>query len=175
MNAHPVLFELSRRGCLTLSDDGFTGYVLWEENRHHDRHRIVLTGNPENLSMDLTYIVELRYPLEKCARARMYVQALQNLIGKDVFLIRIQGLFRIEGKTHYDAQYTAGCTNMQQMIEFWYTEMAKCNRLFDQVASLARVTYRLSERGGTEAYRKLLPTRLAELTLCGMYVSDTAH
>ncbi len=175
MNAHPVLYELSRRGSLTLSDDGFTGHVLWEENRHHDRHRIILAGNPQNLGMDLTYIIELRYPLQKSPCVRMYVKALQKLINEEEFLISMKDLFRIEGQTHYDAVSVSHFTTIQQIVQFWYCEMAKCNQLFDQIASLARVTYRLGDRSGTDQYRKLLPTRLAEFTLCGMRVSDTVH
>ncbi len=174
MDAHPVLFELSRQGSLTLGHDGFTGHVLWEENRHHDRHRIILAGNPQNLDMDLTYIVELRYPLQRSPRVRMYVEALQKMISEE-FIISLKDLFRIEGQTHYDAVVVSHCTTMKQIVQFWYMEMVKCNQLFDQVASLARTTYRLGDRGGTDRYRKLLPTRLAELTLCGMRVSDTVH
>ena len=168
MIIHPVLLELSRRAFLQVSEDGFSGSLVWEENRHHDSHRIQLRGTPNNLSMDLIYIVDLRYAVSKNSRAQLYVKALQKIMGQDEFEFYLKSLRCIEGKTHYSAECFAEFSSMDQIIEFLYTEMSKCNMFFDQVAAVARVCCRLGDAQGTDRYRKLLPTRLAEFTLHGM-------
>lgn len=175
MNVHPVLFELARRGTLEVSEDGFKGSLIWEKNRHHDVHRIVLSGSPNNFSMDLTYIVDLRYPLAKYPRVRMYIKALQRMMGQEEFIFYIKSIGTIEGQTHYDAEQFAQFDSMQQIISFLYVEMSKCNMFFDQVAAITRICCRVSDRSGTERYRKLLPTRLAEFTLCGLHINDTVY
>ena len=173
MNVHPVLFELARRGTLQISEDGFKGSLIWEENRAHDMHRILLSGTPNNFSMDLTYVVDLRYAISKNPRVQMYIKALQKLMGQDQFVLYIKSIGTIEGQTHYDAEEFAAFSSMQEIIQFLYVEMGKCNMFFDQVAAVVRLCCRLSDKQGTDRYKKLLPTRLAEFTLCGMHINDT--
>ena len=172
MPVHPVLYELARRGTLEVSEDGFKGSIIWEKNRHHDVHRIVLSGKPDNFSMDLTYIVDLRYPLAKYPRVRMYIEALQRMMGQDEFVFYIKSLGTIEGQTHYDAEAFAQFDSIDKKVTFLYIEMSKCNMFFDQVAAITRMCCRVSDKNDTDRFRKLLPTRLAEFTLCGLHVND---
>lgn len=175
MIVHPVLHELSRRGTLQLSADGFAGTVLWDKNRHHDIHQIHFTGSPTSLDMDLTYVMLLRYPLVKSPRVTLYVQALQKLMTPKGITISQKSARGIEALLHYEGEELAKHSSVAKMVEFWYCEMGKCNMLFDQVAAIARMSYRLANRTGTDRYRKLLPTRLAEFTMCGLYETDTYH
>lgn len=175
MEVHPVLFELARRGTLQVSEDGFKGSLIWDKNRHHDVHRILLSGTPNNFSMDLTYIVDLRYALSKNPRVQLYIKALQKLMGQDEFVFYIKSIGTIEGQTHYDAELFAEFTSMQEIIQFLYVEMSKCNMFFDQVAAVVRVCCRLADAQGTDRYKKLLPTRLAEFTLHGMEESGVFY
>ena len=172
MPVHPVLYELARRGTLEVSEDGFKGSIIWEKNRHHDVHRIVLSGKPDNSSMDLTYIVDLRYPLAKYPRVRLYIEALQRMMGQDEFVFYIKSLGTIEGQTHYDAEAFAQFDSIDKKVTFLYIEMSKCNMFFDQVAAFTRMCCRVSDKNDTDRFRKLLPTRLAEFTLCGLHVND---
>lgn len=43
-----------------------------------------------------------------------------------------------------------------------------CSEILITATLMAHLNFRLSGKGGTRAYQKLLPSRLAELTMCGL-------
>lgn len=113
--------------------------------------------------IEISCQTKIRYPLDS-VRSRKYLEALSERLDPLGFSLDIGAPRTIRVSTEVDSSLLLEEDDVQDS-EFNGIVVATAH-LSDQIATCARLSYRLSGQNGTDRYQKLSPPRLAMLTVC---------
>lgn len=142
--------------------------LSWPSNHRREYCLINATClQDEEDTIRLVMKMKVKYPVDG-VRNKLYLKSLAGIMShlnvEVSFLPRctIVISFKIDRENLDDF---SGWYDSSETIEsmLWYLIS-----FLQTVCFTSHINYRLSSRTGTDSYRKLLPTRMAELTVCGM-------
>lgn len=169
---HPVLSELRERyPFFTVLSDGLTAGTSYPLDSRAKQMLIVhvFAKSHEETNVSLQIAAFTRATLS-ATRTRLYLKELTRCLAeRNIELIEESPCrFILTCNLITEEGGERSIDEIFHVIE----RLADCGAA---VVRLAKLTARLQSRGGTDAYRKLLPTRLAEHTLHGLFDGATQH
>lgn len=127
-----------------------------------------------NDTVRASFQAKVRYPLAQ-TRHQQYLKALGTFLAE----LNISLYFRAPRTVEFEASLGhdsfADFTDWEHSTENIAAFVEGMVHISAAVTLVAHLNHRLPERGGTEAYRRLLPSRLAALTVCGLGHDASMH
>jgi hypothetical protein len=165
MSVNPVLSILQEEfPSMAINQDGNSSRVLGKKDLRNVVYTITIAYDPDARLWKIRGSVRIRYKLN--ARVRLYARALQRELSAADIMVELQEPCSIILARGYAGELFSESEPVE-IAEALYGELGGLSHLMMSVSRLAQLSYRLSGRPGTHAYRVVLPSQLAKLTVCG--------
>jgi len=150
---------------LDISQDGMQAQLINATDLRNVIYRATLSYDPKRDVWTLKNAARLRYKLN--VRFETYLHNLGIPLGEaGIFLYMSHPCLMGIGREYPESVFGETATEFA-IATYLYHELRGFTILLATMSRVANLCSRLPERGGTHKYKKLLPSRLAALTLCG--------
>lgn len=173
MAVHPILEHLESLLPLTVLDE-YTAFCHLGVNKHHEELIANVSVNSDTRIITISYILSTRRAVD-IPRVELYLKALLSHDESPFSSIYIRDRRIIVGCVEHSKEDFSDFEEYDSVAECLMEYIHGYFTFFRTVCLIVRLCTRLTERGGTVQYRRLLPTRLAALTICGLAETDTCH
>lgn len=168
---HPFIANVSSRyeGVLLACSDHELALKIARNRDGHEKilmYFACLGGKNDLVSM--TFQAKTKYPLVG-ARQKKYFKALAQELNEYDLQLTTMSPCTIELKGlvgHNTFENFSNWDDVSPYVDFIVHSLVS---VLQAATFVVHINYRLKNRGGSQSYHKLLPSRLAELTVCGLY------
>lgn len=175
---HPVLEILRQQFyCDDPSEKEASDLVVGTMVTKHNQEYIGCHLSPQNDrfgTIVLSFYAFSRYQITS-ARNKKYFEHLQARLAETNLVLKIDNIRSLSISGRVDRQIRGRFCSWEEMAQATGWLIGQVFDVLTLVVLTTHVNARLSDLGGTERYTKVLPSRLAELTLCGYTDGASMH
>lgn|SRR5690606_10252934 len=173
---HPFLEYLSTTyaGAPNVFVEETSAVMVIRRNADPREKIVVFLESDDEETLNLCMQAKVRYPITD-SRNRKYLEYLEREVsGSNLRLellpprtISLSGALN-QNSVNYASTWKDACIN----LDYFIRTMSKMMQL---ATFVTHFNIRVANRGGTEPYKKALPSRLAAMTVCGYLTDDAIH